>query len=273
MQFKRIQHMDFQREHRVLIIVLCTFSFLLVATTIQAQKNVLSVAATGETFQRVYDASHGVILAYKQEIPTGSIIGRLNYLNRFQTSGVQPEVDWYPVVAKGTYCYVNYGYSASSLFPQHRAGAEVFQSLPLSLEASFGIRYLSFAAGDEVKLYTSSLGYYVGDYYIVARGSLLLDGVGRSFQLLARKYFSNPDEFAFVRVGGGVSPDQQSVQSSLGPQVYALASQSATLGWQSGFQREVPIDIQFTWSSQELLFAPGDFVQSSAILVGYRYRF
>lgn len=267
--------MNNQRENRVVSILIRTIFLFSIGGTLFAQKNDLSVSLNGETFQKVYDASHGIILSFKRETPSGSLVGRLNYTNRFQTSGIQPEFEWYPVIAKGTYCYVNYGYSASSLFPRHRVGAEVFQGLPLSLEASFGIRYLLFASANEIKLYTSSLGYYVGNFYVVVRGSLMLDadGAGRSLQFLLRKYFSDPDEFAFLRVGGGLSPDQQSVQSALGPKVYALASQSASIGWQSGFQRAVPIDVQLTWSNQELLFAPGDFVQSYALLIGYRYCF
>ncbi len=70
----------------------------------------------------------GSSISLSRETPLGSVIGRLNYANRFSTNTYQVEVDAYPGIRKGLYAYVNYGYSPESIFPRHRAGLELFSN-------------------------------------------------------------------------------------------------------------------------------------------------
>ncbi|MBA3645200.1 MAG: YaiO family outer membrane beta-barrel protein [Gemmatimonadaceae bacterium] len=80
--------------------------------------------------------------------PVGSLVGRLNWANRFAKSGTQLEADVYPRINDRMYAYLNAGYSASSIFPAWRFGGELFSTLPDAWEASLGFRQL--LAGDSL---------------------------------------------------------------------------------------------------------------------------
>ena len=86
----------------------------------------------------------------------GSVIARVNYARRFNTDGVQMEVDAYPRFGDGRYLYLNAGYSGASVFPKSRYGAEAYTSLPHAWEASVGVRSLHFG-GTPVTLLTGSV--------------------------------------------------------------------------------------------------------------------
>lgn len=242
---------------------------------VRAQQNTLGVLAGAERFSRSYDGTYAASFFYRRETSLGPLLGRWNYADRFQRTGGQLEAEWYPGIAKGMNGYLSYAYSANSLFPSQRAGLELFQSLPRSLEGSLGGRFLIFETGNDLAIYTASMAWYVASYYLVARVFLSPGSAGttRALVIQLRKYFVEPDEFVFVRVGGGISPDEQSTQSSLGSHAYNLASQSIAAGWQSGFHGDILFEVQGIWTNQELISSPGDFVQSGALSAGMRFRF
>lgn len=134
----------------------------------------------------------------------GSLIARVNVANRFATNGSQVEVDAYPSIRKGTYAYLNAGYSASSIFPGWRAGAEIFQSLPAAWEASLGVRQLRFS-GVPVTLYTGSVGLYSGDYWISLR-PYVRSGSSASAGLTVRRYGEDNEHFVGAFASFGSSP-------------------------------------------------------------------
>ena len=142
--------------------------------------------------------------------PGGSLIGRLNYANRFATSGAQFEVDEYPRLNATTYAYLNLGYSAAQIFPSWRYGAEIFKSLPYSLEASLGFRELRFP-DNPVTLFTGTVGKYFDNYWVSARPFVRFrpSGTEASAGITARRYFADADHFAGVRASYGNSPSDQ----------------------------------------------------------------
>ena len=97
-----------------------------------------------DVFDVVYDAMIYGGLEYTRITDAGKLIPRINYANRFNTHGLQYEMDFYPELSKLFYAYLNYGYSDSEIFPRHRIGVELYSNLPNAMEGSIGLRYLDF---------------------------------------------------------------------------------------------------------------------------------
>lgn len=138
----------------------------------------------------------------------GTVILRATEADRFGTEGAQYEVDMYPKIRKGTYAYLNFGVSGSSLFPERRYGAQVWQSLGNGYEGSLGVRYLAF--DDAVTVWTGSIGKYKGNYYYVLSPYVVDgdDGTSATGIFEVRRYFGDdPDDVFTFRVGYGNAPD------------------------------------------------------------------
>ncbi len=190
----------------------------------------------------------------------GSFIAKINYANRFATSGVQVEADAYPHIADGVYAYVNAGYSASSVFPEWRFGGEIFASLPDAYEASLGFRQLRFG-GDPVTLFTGSVGKYVGNYWVSLRPYVRskTTGTSASASITGRRYFEDADHYIGGRVGYGstpndqIAPDAVARSNSFSADVHGVRPLATDLvgSWSFGFDREVlsPGRIRTSWTA------------------------
>ena len=157
-----------------------------------------------------FDPQHLAYIQYSRITPYGSIIGRINYANRFLTNGLQFEVDAYPSLGKKMYGYANLGFAQAGVFPGFRTGADVYRNFSKGIEASIGFRYLKFSA-TEVALLTPYIGKYFGNYLLGLRAYLTPDNMGLSTSafLSLRRYFQNTDSYLGLRVGYGLSPDDR----------------------------------------------------------------
>lgn len=177
----------------------------------------------------------------------GTLILRGNFADRFGATGTQLEVDAYPRLGAGRYAYLNAGGSGAGVFPDWRAGAEVFTSLPRSWEASLGFRHLRFD-GDPVTLFTGSVGRYVGNCWFSVRPYVRSkdEGLSASASLSARRYYEDADRFVGLRVGYGSTPTDQLNPAELArTSSFSAAVQGShglgrrALGtWSAGFDRE-----------------------------------
>lgn len=173
----------------------------------------------------------------------GTLIGRLNYANRFGSNGAQFEADAYPRLWSGAYGYLNVGYSGSSIFPEWRSGAELFVSLPEAYEASIGYRQLRFG-GAPTTLFTGAIGKYVGNecYSLRPYVHSSTSGTSASLGLTARHYYADGDHYLGGRVSFGNSPPDQ------------ITTDPASLARQSSFSASVngsgglSGDVLVTWS-------------------------
>lgn len=91
------------------------------------------------------DPWHTTTAEVSRKDPGATLIAGLNWAQRFGQAGVQVEMDAYPRIARGTYAYLNAGYSAASIFPVARIGAEIYTSPASGTEASIGVRHLEFS--------------------------------------------------------------------------------------------------------------------------------
>ncbi|CAM1366373.1 conserved exported hypothetical protein [Tenacibaculum sediminilitoris] len=159
-----------------------------------------------------YDKSERVpsyfgTLSYSKKIKQGSVILKINYANRFETNGLQYELDMYPKITKTSYAYVNVGFSKDNFFPSERYGLEFFQSLPKKFEVSLGFRRLKFS---ETTLgYTGTISKYIGNNYLSVRAffSKSNDVTSKSGAVTYRKYIKGPNNYFDVTLGYGVFPE------------------------------------------------------------------
>ena len=151
---------------------------------------------------------HLAYLQYNRKTDIGTVIGRMNYANRFHTEDVQFELDAYPSTGKHNYLYLNAGVSGATLFPKYRFGAEFYQGLPKSFEVSLGFRYLRFDSSS-VNIYTASVGKYWGNFWFSFREFVTPSGKKASFTeiLQIRRYFSEAENYIGFQYSHGSSPD------------------------------------------------------------------
>ncbi len=175
----------------------------------KTKNNQVTISNTFDVFDKVFDPMIYTSIEYKRETKAGSIIPRINYANRFQTHGIQYEVDFYPKFSKTFYGYLNYGYSSSPIFPDHRVGGELYANFAKKYEASAGFRYLDFADANAI-IYTGSFGLYSGNYYFSLRPYVTPNpngDLGASGEILARKYLKDANNYLGLRAGMGFLPE------------------------------------------------------------------
>jgi YaiO family outer membrane protein len=198
----------------------------------------------------------------------GSVIARVNYADRFGSTGYQGEVDAYPRLSASSYLYLNYGHSEASVFPRDRLGAEYFTSLPQAWEASLGFRQLRFG-GAPVTLFTGAVGKYTGNYWYSLRPYVRFkdNGTSASAGLTVRRYFADGDNWFGGRVSYGSSPTDETSPDAVG----RTSSFSATVNGSATFSTR----LLFTWAishdADELV--PGrtrrSFTFNSGLRVGF----
>jgi YaiO family outer membrane protein len=240
--------------------------------------NGIGVTYAFDRFSDIYDLMHYGSLQLSRRTSYGSIFARLNYTDRFHFDGTQMELDLYPRIANGVYAYFNYGYSESTLFPKHRVGAELYSKLPSSFEGSVGMRYLSFDPSSPIAIYTGSLGYYFGNYWISFRPYVIPHdvAVSNSASITLRNFIGDGETYVSIRAGAGYSADERSMQSSAGfagKDVFYLKSQTIGVGWQQSMSATTLLLMSFDIVSQELSFSPGNYITMYSCSIGIRTRF
>lgn len=245
----------------------------------QLLDNDLSAGFSYEEFSKYFSPARFAFVQGSRATYLGSVVARLNYANRFGMQAIQPEIDLYPKIGRNFYAYLNAGFSNGLLFARQRYGAEIFASLPHSLEASAGLRFLSFSPQSKVTIYTGSLGYYTGNFWLSLRPYLTPDSARTSMSaaLTVRRYFKNPEHYFSVRVGAGFSPELLNTQTASGSNskaFYSLKSQSVNLGYQYPVSKKWTVNGNITLGRQQSLFAPSEYSNNigTSFTVKYRYR-
>lgn len=191
-------------------------------------------------------------IEYGKSFSFGSLSLRTNYADKFSNGGWQGELDAYVNFVKGTYAYLNAGYSQASIFPEYKFGGDLYQKLFSGFEASVGGRYLNFSGSDSLRLvldvksrvdsssdssikvmkksgtiiYTGYIGNYFRNYWFALKiyytpestlrninGPTFTKKAGATVILNVRYYFSDADNYLGFRAGRGQSPDEKSAAS------------------------------------------------------------
>ncbi len=248
-------------------------------TEVKGPKNGVKISNSFEIFDVVYDPMIYSSMSYGRETGAGLVIPRINYSNRFQTHGVQYEMDFYPKFSKTFYGYLNYGYSNAPIFPDHRVGAELYANLPKSLEASLGMRFLDFNT-TKAQIYTGSIGLYSGNYYFSLRPYLTPQSNGNmtfSGNLLVRKYLRDGKNYLGINFGMGYSPELKQLRDEdelLAETVLFIESQRLGMEYQFTAKRSPNIyKASLGVNRQELVFDSGNFTWSIAAGISYEIKF
>lgn len=236
------------------------------------QDYTLTTAYTYDTYEDVFDDIHKAYMQLSRRTNYGSVIGRLNYQRRFSTDGLQAELDFYPSIKEGWYGYLSAGYSSSSLFPEFRAGAELYKTLPAAFEVSAGFRYLSFSS--DVWIYTGTVSKYQGNWLFTVRPYITPNSVGvsRSLSLLARRYLAGPENYVTFRGGFGFYPEERRFQDVSGD-VFFTESQFIGIDGYKELRFNLSAFISLDLTRQELTFDPDNFIRVITLNGGVVYKF
>ena len=203
----------------------------------------------------------------------GSIIGFINYANRFNSNGVQYEIDAYPHISKTFYAYVSGAYSGDvGIFPQSRVGFSLYANLPSSFEGDVGFRYLHFTG--DTWIYTASVGKYIGDFWLNFRTYLTPSNssISQSYTFKARYYTGGADDYLSLGIGTGISPDDpRNIILLNGGNNYKLISNNVSAAWYHSFKRLNVFFITASLDNQEYQFNTRG--NQLDIGVGYLRRF
>jgi YaiO family outer membrane protein len=212
-------------------------------------------------------------LEYSRQTGIGSVIGLINYANRFNSNGVQYEVDAYPHISKTFYAYVSGGYSGNvGVFPKYRSGFSLYANLPASFEAEAGFRYLHFTG--DTWIYTASVGKYLGDFWFNFRTYLTPSNssISQSYTLHVRYYTGGADDYLSLGVGTGISPDDpRNIILLNGGNNYKLTSDNISASFYHSIKRYNLFFITASLDNQEYQFNTRG--NQLDIGVGYLRRF
>lgn len=243
-------------------------------------KNKLGIFGVLDVFDVVFDPMIATSLEYTRTTKMGSVIPRINYANRFQTSGIQYEIDLYPKFSKIFYGYFNYGYSNAPIYPDHRVGAELYANLPNAFETSIGLRYLEFE-NIKANIITGSAGLYTGNYYFSLRPYITLpvgsNPVGVSGSLLVRKYLKDKDNYFGLNAAVGYAPELRQLRAGdtlLAETLLYIESQQLSLEYQfTGASLSSIYRLNVGVLRQELAFDAGNFFWAVSAGISYQFKF
>lgn len=237
--------------------------------------NTVGVTSEVNIYSDVFDPMFYNAVKYARQTKYGSIIGRVNIDRRLGEYGTQYEIDLYPKIAKGTYAYLNFGVSGSSLFPDYRYGAEIFKSLPRSFEISAGLRGLQYDT--TTMIYTGSVTWYNGNNYWSFRPYFTPgdNGLSSSGTLTYRKYRSDADNYFGINVGAGISPElNQNYFFANDDRIVNLQSQKLNVSYYfSTHNKQNAWGAQLGIIHQEIPFDQGNYFWITTLALSWEIRF
>lgn len=189
-------------------------------------------------------------LEYKRRTVLGSVLGRLNYANRFEKRGWQAEVESYPVISNKLYAFAGLSYAENvPVFSKWRAGATLYYNFAKGWEAEGGFRYLYFA--ESLWIGTAGISKYAGAWLFNARSFFSIHSPlgNQSFFLKGQRFLKNERDYIWLQVGSGVSPDEsRNIQLNT---VANLVSKRLTAGARFSVSRQIQLTLTAGYASDE----------------------
>jgi YaiO family outer membrane protein len=176
---------------------------------IDSSKNEVSLRYDYFHFNKAFAGNWQIAsLEYKRQAALGTALGRINYGDRLGRQGWQGEIEAYPRFSKKTYGYISVGYSPDApVFPKFRSGASLYVGLK-AWEVEGGFRQLYF--DKSVWIGTAGLSKYIGAWLFTVRSFLsqTSSGTDQSYFFTTRRYFGERNNYLWLQVGSGISPDE-----------------------------------------------------------------
>lgn len=239
------------------------------------RQNDIGFKASVDIYSEVFDPMQYYLIKYSRRTKFGSFHTKVNISNRFNSTGVQFEVDLYPRITKGLYAYANFGLANTFLYPDMRYGAELYKSLPFGLEVSTGFRALKYSS--TTTIYTGSLGWYTGNNFWSFRTYITPSdsGSSKSGTLVYRTYRSDSDNFFSIDAGIGFSPETYRFEfEGKENAIVKLKSQKLNFGYYFTTKNNKNAwGIQTGVSHQEISFDPGAYFWIYSLSLSWDMRF
>ena len=229
------------------------------------------------TFSRDnYGPWHLGSVQYIRERSWGSLIGRINYADRFAfdesiANGLQYEAESYIFTGKMSYSYLGVAYSDDVVFPKLRLGYSYFQNFKKGWEADLGFRFTK-AEDREFKTGVIGIGKYIGSYWINFRTFIQNEknDFYPAFALTTRYYFDTRFDYLTVIAGYGTSPDERTTLGQFDQRV-SLDSYRIGGGYYRLFGDHYLTGIQAIFNNQE--YTPGLKQNELELSLMFQYKF
>jgi YaiO family outer membrane protein len=180
-------------------------------------------------------------------------LGYLNAPSQHLSNQTQFELDYWQSINenKSTSFWLNYAYSASELFPEHRIVFEVWQKLGAGFLVSGGVNYYRFTDINPT-IFNLGLEKYLGRFWIEAKTYLYMKepDLKTSYSLTSRLFF-NDVNFLQFGIGLGSAQDEPFIIES---DLYTLFSYSAHMRYvTNAFNDKIRFYTGITYLREEYL--------------------
>lgn len=160
---------------------------------------------------------HALIAEYQHLFNRTAVIGRTNYSDRGYSNGSLYELEAYPVFSDKFYAFTNLGISDGNIFPDVRSSLSLYYNFAKIFEAEAGARMLFL---NDSSFFTGILGLslYRGKFYLNLRtflGPERREQLAQNYQFNLRYYLKEADNYLFIRLGSGISPDEPNIYTQV----------------------------------------------------------
>jgi YaiO family outer membrane protein len=162
-------------------------------------------------YQSNEELLHHARIRYQREWQKFTLIASGLWAQRFGFTGQQYALQLLPKLTRSTYLELSGSYSTDDLFPQWSAGAKLVQGLLPWWELQGGYEYIQLP-NQEMQVYHAGMGFYPGNWEILANGHYTEDGVGENYSYSGRiRYFGNRDG-NYIGLEGGYGPTAAGIE-------------------------------------------------------------
>ena len=143
----------------------------------------------------------------KNKTKYGPLILSAHHAKRFQKSGIQGELEFYPKIDSNYYAYLDLGISPTPLFPNFRHGGSLFRTFRRGIELELGYRNMQFKDAGRVWFYLGSIIKYIGNNSITYRLTSIKSPLGSSAThgLKLIHYLDDALSYVAVELGSGTN--------------------------------------------------------------------
>lgn len=189
-------------------------------------KNIIEAGFRFEEYNSTYNDRRFLYVQYGRRINQVDVFGKVLQYKFAGFTGYQFETETYWKFKKGGYFYFDAAYSDSFILPNYRLRAELFQSVN-KFEYSVGVGVVKPFNFKAIPVFTGTIGYYFGDYYVYARPtfSYVDNGFTKSIFVQGRRYFTKTDYIALSLLRGadtGTSRGINSIANQFGNDTYLV---------------------------------------------------
>ncbi|MCH8557041.1 MAG: YaiO family outer membrane beta-barrel protein [Balneolia bacterium] len=262
----------------LLTFLISLFSFPAYSQSESFPKWTAGISQQVDFFSDFYDEQYITQFSLISEFSRSTWIAHVNQGYRFEQWGTQLELEAYPQLGDGIYALINYAYSPDDIFPEHRAGFELFASVPPRSEVSLGFRYLDFRGNAQSLIFTGALTHYWNSYMFTLRPYYTMTdlGDGQTLTLLARRFFNLERSYIQLFGGFGTTTEDiilQLVDGAFQEDVLLLKSQQLLLSGRFHLSNRWYLTAETGLIRQELGFDPDNYVNNYRVKAGFYFRF